>query len=101
MTIFEYFVGSKTKPTFLVEIDTKNKHLQIYTPDKYSKNEEFYEKYTLGKKVLDIKYKNIIFCEKPILYKSKKASKYVCELILNINNKYYLVSNDIKMIKSL
>jgi hypothetical protein len=101
MTNFEYFVGSKTKPTFLVEIDTKNKHLQIYTPDKYSKNEEFIEKYTLGKKVLDTKYKNIIFCEKPVSYKSKIGYKHVCKLILNISNKYYLVSEDITMIKSL
>jgi len=101
MTIFEYFVGSKTKPTFLIEINTKNKKLEIYTPDKYSKNEEFIEKYTLGKKVLDTKYKNIIFCENPVSYKSKTEYKHVCELILNINNKYYLVSKDIKMIKSL
>lgn len=101
MTIFSYFIGTKTKPTFLIEIDTKNKNLQIYTPDKYSKNEDFYEKYYLGKKVLDTKYKNVIFCEKPVSYKLKTGLKYVCELILNIDNKYYLVSKDIKMIKSL
>jgi hypothetical protein len=37
-----YFVGSKTIPDFLVELSKKD--LTIYKPDKYSKNEEFYEK---------------------------------------------------------
>ena len=45
--------------------------------------------------------KNIIFCEKQFSYKSTTELKYVYELILNIDNKYYLVSKDIKMIKFL
>ena len=44
-----FFVGDKLKPSFLVEIIKKQKIVSIYKPDKYSKNEEFYEKYSLGK----------------------------------------------------
>ncbi len=56
-----YFIGIKTKQTFLV-ISTKNKYINIniYTPDKFSKNEDFYEKYSLGKVVLSTKYDTIL-----------------------------------------
>ena len=40
-----FFVGDKIKPSFLIEINTKQKIVSIYKPDKISKNEEFYEKY--------------------------------------------------------
>lgn len=91
----EIFIGSKTKPTFLLHAD-KNKNLLVYTPDKLSKNEEFYEQYSLGKIVLDEKYNDIIFINKPVLYKMKK--KYVPELIVKLNNEYILI-NDKKITK--
>ena len=53
-----YFVGSKTTPDFLVELNKNN--LTIYKPDKYSKDEEFYEKYALGKVVFTAKNAEII-----------------------------------------
>ena len=43
-----FFVGKKTKPSFLLEVIPEKKIISIYKPDKYSKNEEFYEKYALG-----------------------------------------------------
>ena len=58
-----YFVGSKSSPEFLVELrkkKTKYDNLTIYKPDKYSKNEEFYEKYALGKVVFTAKNAEII-----------------------------------------
>ena len=53
-----YFVGSKSSPDFLVELNKNN--LTIYKPDKYSKDEEFYEKYALGKVVFTAKNAEII-----------------------------------------
>jgi hypothetical protein len=60
------FVGTKLAPSFLVEINEKT--ITIYKPDKISKAEkelDFYEKYALGKKVLETAYKVVQFPEKP------------------------------------
>lgn len=89
------FVGSKSKPSFLIEILPKKKELSIYKPDKFSKNEEFYEKYSLGKLLLNTKYNNIIIVKKPIPY---KGFLYVPEIIFKIKNKHFLVSNKIEEI---
>jgi len=66
-----YFVGSKTSPEFLVELQKKTKDIIIYKPDKYSKDEEFYEKYALGKVVIKAKNAEIIFTQNVISYKKK------------------------------
>ncbi len=91
-----YFVGSKSKPQYLVEINEKNKSISIYSPDKFSKNEEFYEKYSLGKLLLETKYDAILFIKNIIPYKNHK---YTPELIVKIKNKYMIVSEKIKEIK--
>lgn len=88
-----FFVGNKTKPSFLIEIRQKPKTISIYKPDKYSKNEEFYEKYALGKLVIQSKYDNIIFVKKPVPYKN---NLFVAEIIFKIKNKYLVVSKTIK-----
>ena len=85
----EIFIGSKKSPTFLLNID-KNKNVIIYTPDKLSKNEEFYEKYSLGKIVLNDKYDDIIFINKLESYIMKK--KYVPQLIIKLKTKYFLIN---------
>ena len=54
-----YFVGSKSSLKFLFEL-RKKKDLTIYKPDKISKDEEFYEKYALGKVVFTAKNAEII-----------------------------------------
>jgi hypothetical protein len=43
-----FFVGSKSNPSFLVEVTPKK--ITVYQPDEYSKKEEFYERYSLGQK---------------------------------------------------
>jgi len=86
-----FFVGDKSQPSFLIEI-TKQKIISIYKPDKYSKNEEFYEKYSLGKLVIQTKY-NDIFVKKPVSYKNFLFSP---EILLRIKNKYLIVSNTMK-----
>jgi hypothetical protein len=59
-----FFVGSKSKPSFLVEVTSKK--VCVYNPDVYSKKEEFYEKYSLGEKVLETSYSRILFETLPI-----------------------------------
>jgi hypothetical protein len=91
-----FFIGSKSKPQFLIEINKKQ--IYIYTPDKYSKNEEFYEKYSLGKLLLNTKYNTILFTKNIISYKNYK---YTPEIIIRIKNKYLLISDNITEIKQL
>ena len=90
-----YFVGSKSSPEFLVELSKKD--LTIYKPDKYSKDEEFYEKYALGKVVFTAKNAEIIFTQNTISYKKEK---YTPELIIRTKDKYILVNKNIKKLKT-
>lgn len=92
-----YFVGSKLSPEFLVEFHKKTKDLTIYKPDKISKDEEFYEKYALGKIVFTAKNVEIIFTQTVISYKKEK---YTPELIIRTKDKYILVSKNIKKLKT-
>ena len=92
-----YFVGSKTTPDFLVELNKKN-NLTIYKPDKYSKDEEFYEKYALGKVVFTAKNAEIIFTQNVV--STHKINKYTPELIVRTNDKYILVNKNIKKLKT-
>ena len=91
-----FFVGKKSRPSFLVEILPDKKIISIYKPDKYSKNEEFYEKYSLGKMIITIKFNNIIFNKNPVSYKNHL---FVPKIILKIKNKKILVSEKISEIK--
>ena len=88
-----FFVGDKLKPSFLIEVIPKQKIISIYKPDKYSKNEEFYEKYSLVKLLIQTKYNDIIFVKKPVSYKNFLFSP---EIIFKIKNKYLVVSKTIK-----
>ena len=90
-----YFVGSKTSPEFLVELNKNN--LTMYKPDKISKDEEFYEKYALGKVVFTAKNAEIIFTQNIVSYKKEK---YTPELIIRANDKYILVNKNIKKLKT-
>ena len=88
------FVGSKSKPTFLVEILPKKKEISIYTPDVFSKNEEFYEKYALGKLVIKAKYTAITCGTIPY-----KGYLYAPEFAVTINNRKFMITNKIRELK--
>ena len=92
--MYSFFVGNDVKPSFLIEVITKQKIISIYKPDKYSKNEEFYEKYSLGKLLIQTKYNDIIFVKKPVSYKDNFL--FSPEMMFRIKNKYFIVSNTIK-----
>jgi hypothetical protein len=83
-----FFVGSKSKPSFLVEVTPKK--IFIYKPDEISKNESFYERYSLGEKI-ETTYSKILFKE-PISY---KHHFYVPQIIVKIKKKQYLIKNKI------
>ena len=86
------FVGSEKNPTFLVEI---NKNITVYKPDKYSKNEDPYEKYSLGEIILQTSFDSVIY---------KGLTKYnipgypikayiTPEIIIRIKDKYICITN--------
>ncbi len=88
-----FFVGSKTKPSFLVEATTKK--ICVYKPDSLSKDGSFYERYSLGEKVLETAYSKILFKTLPVPYKDHL---YVPFMMVTIKKKNYLIKNTIEQI---
>ena len=88
-----FFVGSKTKPSFLVEVTTKK--ICIYQPDSFSKDESFYERYSLGEKVFESSYSKILFKTLPVPY---KGHLYVPVMMITFKKKNYLIQNTIEQI---
>jgi len=93
-----FFVGNKARPTFLVEVNPTKKTISVYAPDQYSKDEEFYEKYSLGKVVVQGTYQHVILCQKPAAY---KKALYVPELIVHMGNKYVRFSTLAQVLPSM
>jgi hypothetical protein len=88
-----FFVGSKSKPSFLVEVTPKK--ITVYRPDTHSKEEEFYERYSLGQKVIETSYSKILFKTEPVPY---KHHFYVPEILVVIKKKHVLIKNRIQEI---
>ena len=113
-----FFVGKKSKPSFLVEVIPDKKIISIYKPDKYSKSEEFYEKYSLGELIMTSTFNTIIFSKKPVTYTQVEHAEsnrsntsvssykggifndnlFVPIIMLKIRNKYCIVSKTISEI---
>lgn len=95
MTLKNIFVGCEKNPSYLVIIDKKN--IIIYQPDQYSMDSnaklDFFERYVLGKIILNIKCKNIYYKEKPKKYNIFN-SKIVSELIIKIHGGEIIMGND-------
>ena len=89
------FIGSKAKPTYLVEINPAKKQIHIYKPDRFSKNEEFYEKYALGQEVLTATYDKIIV--QPVAY---KGYFHAPEMIMVIKKKPIRIATTIREIRT-
>ena len=80
---------------FYLKLYLKKKIISIYKPDKFSKNEEFYEKYALGEMIITTKFNDIIFIKNPVSYKN---NLFVPIIILKIKNKYFVISKTISEI---
>jgi hypothetical protein len=89
------FIGSKARPTYLVEIHPAKKQIHIYKPDRFSKNEEFYEKYSLGQPVLTATYDKIIV--QPVAY---KHYLHAPEMIIIIKKKPIRIATTIREIRT-
>jgi hypothetical protein len=92
-------IGNKAKPTYLIEFQPKT--LTIYKPDRYSKNEDFYERYTLGQVVLTTPYDNILFAKAPVAYRRVMDAPdllYATELIIVVKKKQIRVSTSIQIV---
>jgi len=87
------FVGTKSNPSFLVEINEKT--IAIYQADRISKADvtlDFYETYALGKKVLETEYKIIQFPEKPPTeYKKASYESFIVDTMEIITKKEKIV----------
>jgi hypothetical protein len=95
-------IGKKGKPTYLVEIEPKK--LTIYKPDRYSKQEDFYEQYVLGEVVLSTPYNKILFTKAPIAYRRVMDAPdllYASEMVIVVKKKHIRVSTTIQIVKSL
>jgi len=93
-----FFVGNKARPSFLVEINPAKKAISVYAPDQYSKDEEFYEKYSLGKVIAQGTYHHVIFCQKPAAY---KKALYVPELLVHMGNNYVRFDTHARVLPSM
>jgi len=90
---FNIFVGSEKNPTFLVELNKNN--VTVYKPDKYSKNEDPYEKYILGEIILETSFYSVIYKElKKYNIPGYSIKAYITpEIIIRIKDKYISISN--------
>ena len=81
------------KATFLAEIHKK--HLILYKPDKYSKKEDAYEKYSLGEIVLDTDFTSI-YVKKPVTYNLGEYKMVrTSELIITVKDKSICITDKI------
>jgi hypothetical protein len=85
------FVGNKENPAFLLEYTPPR--LVIFRPDRHSKPlEDPLEKYVLGKIKMECDIKNLVFHQGK--HQKDAKYKYVCEVIVDTGNEYFLVCND-------
>jgi len=90
-----FYVGPKKPPQYLVEVYKNERQIRVYTPDRYSKKQQFHDRYALGKKVVDTRYDEIIITKRPSAYKNYK---YLPELVVRVGDKYYSVTDKIKQL---
>jgi len=65
-----YYVGSKGRPEFLLEVIPNKKVVYVYTPDAHSRGLDRLERYVLGKLVKKVNYEKILFSREPVAYHS-------------------------------
>ena len=95
-----FFIGNKSNPYFMLEVNRQNHNIIIFKPDKYSnKLKDYFEKYSLGEILYEINYEKLIFIKND----SKSFDKIsdfdtivFSELLIKLKkNKYILIKDDI------
>ncbi len=97
-----YFVGTKTRPEYLIEIFPTRKTVRVYRPDRHSKGLDAYEKYILGELVSETKYKAIHFSKPPVPYKALKDAPpimYAPHVMVVFKKEGIIFGKDMKKIK--
>jgi len=97
-----YFVGTKSRPEYLVEIYRAQKTVRVYQPDHHSKGLNAYEKYILGDMVNEHKYKVIHFSKPPVRYKALKDAPrimYAPSITFLVKKEFIMFGKDTKKIK--
>jgi hypothetical protein len=97
-----YFVGTKTRPEYLIEIYRAQKTVRVYRPDRGSKGLDAYEKYILGELVTEAKYKVIQFSKPPVPYKTLKDAPrimYAPHVMFVVKKEGIVFGKDMKKIK--
>jgi hypothetical protein len=97
-----YFVGTKTRPEYLIEIYRAQKTVRVYRPDRESKGLDAYEKYVLGDLVTEAKYKVIQFSKPPVPYKKLKDAPrimYSPNIMFAVKKEFIVFGKDTKKIK--
>jgi hypothetical protein len=97
-----YFVGTKTRPEYLIEIFPTRKTVRIYRPDRESKGLDAYEKYILGELVAETKYKVIHFSKPPVPYKALKDAPpimYAPHVMFVVKKEGIVFGKDMKKIQ--
>lgn len=97
-----YFVGTKSRPEYLIEIYRTQKIVRVYQPDRHSKGLNAYEKYILGDLVTETKYKVIQFSKPPVPYKALKDAPpimYAPYITFLVKKEFIVFGKDMKKIK--
>ena len=97
-----YFVGTKSRPEYLIEVNRTLKRVQVYRPDRHSKGLNAYEKYILGDLVADTKYTVFHFSKPPVPYKALKDAPsimYAPHVMFVVKKDGIVFGKDIKKIK--
>jgi hypothetical protein len=97
-----YFVGTKARPEYLIEIFRAQKTVRVYQPDRHSKGLNAYEKYVLGDMVSETKYKVIHFSKPPVPYKKLKDAPpimYAPHVMFVVKKEGIVFGKDMKKIK--
>jgi hypothetical protein len=97
-----YFVGTKSRPEYLIEIYRAQRTVRVYRPDRHSKGLNAYEKYILGDLVTETKYKVIQFSKPPVPYKALKDAPpimYAPDVMFAVKKEFIVFGKDTKKIK--
>ena len=97
-----YFVGTKSRPEYLIEVNRTLKKVQVYRPDRHSKGLNAYEKYILGDMVSEAKYKVIHFSKPPVPYKKLKDAPpimYTPDVTFLVKKEFISFGKDMKKMK--
>jgi len=96
------FIGNKSKPSYLLEFNKSFNKVSIYQPDKYSmkdKDLDFFEKYVLGKCILEIPCDEFIINNKELIT-FKKEYLHIPEIIIKYKKNYIIINSSIIQLKS-